>query len=73
MTTITIDNIWEEKIKTRFATPLEAGYYLIGLSMKTSKSTRKKSRRELAMEEYDRGETVDGDVFLKNLIASKSR
>lgn len=73
MTTITIDNIWDAKIKTKFATPLEAGYYLIGLSMKTSKSTRKKSRRELAMEEYDRGETVDGEVFLKDLIASKSK
>ena len=73
MTTITIDNIWETKIKTNFDTPLEAGYYLIGLSMKTSNSIRKKNRRELAMEEYDRGETVDGEVFLKNLIASKSK
>jgi hypothetical protein len=73
MTTITIDNISETKIKTKFASPLEAGYYLIGLSMKTSKSTRKnKTKREIAMEEYERGEAVDGEIFLKNLIASKS-
>lgn len=72
MTTITIDNIWESKIKTKFATPLEAGYYLIGLSMKTSQTKRKKTKREIAMEEYERGEAVDGEIFLKNLIASKS-
>ncbi len=36
MTTITIDNIPETWIKTRFTSPLEAGYYLIGLSMKSS-------------------------------------
>jgi hypothetical protein len=41
--------------------------------MKTSNILRKKTRRELAMEEYDRGETVDGELFLKNLIASKSK
>jgi hypothetical protein len=73
MTTITIDNIPDsKKIQTQFSSPLEAGYYLIGLSMKTSKSTRKKTKREIAMEEYERGEVVDGEVFLKNLIASKS-
>ena len=35
--------------------------------------TKKKTKFEIAMEEYDRGETVDGEVFLKNLIASKSK
>ncbi len=73
MTTITIDNIWETKIKTKFATPLEAGYYLIGLSMKTSKSTRKNNKFEIAMEEYRNGESVDGKEFLTKLIASKSK
>ena len=72
MTTITIDNIPATKIRTNFATPLEAGYYLIGLSMKSSQTMRKKTKRELAMEEYDRGEAVDGEAFLKELIASKS-
>ncbi len=72
MTTITIDNISETKIKTKFATPLEAGYYLIGLSMKTSKSTRKNTKFEIAMEEYRNGESVDGKEFLSKLIASKS-
>ena len=36
------------------------GYYLIGLSMKTSKSTRKNTKFEIAMEEYRNGESVDG-------------
>ena len=34
--------------------------------------TLKKSKHELAMEEYRRGEAVDGESFLKKLIASKS-
>ena len=72
MTTITIDNIPDTKIRKKFATPLEAGYYLIGLSMKSSQSMRKKSKYEIAMEEYERGEAVDGKSFLKQLIASKS-
>lgn len=72
MTTITIDNISDIKIKTRFDSPLEAGYYLIGLSMKTSKSTRRNAKFEKAMEEYRNGESVDGPEFLAKLIASKS-
>ena len=39
----------------------------------TTNDTQKKTKFEIAMEEYDRGETVDGEVFLKNLIASKSK
>jgi hypothetical protein len=39
--------------------------------MKKSK-TIKKTKFEIAMEEYERGEAVDGEEFLKNLIASKS-
>ena len=39
----------------------------------TTTDTRKKTKFEIAMEEYDRGETVDGEEFLKNLIASKSK
>ena len=73
MTTITIDNIPDTKIRKNFATPLEAGYYLIGLSMKSSQTTRKKSKYEIAMEEYRNGESVDGKEFLTKLIASKSQ
>lgn len=72
MTTITIDNISKTKIKTHFENPLEAGYYLIGLSMKTSQTTRRNSKFEKAMEEYKNGESVDGKEFLTKLIASKS-
>lgn len=72
MTTITIDNISDGKIKTRFNNPLEAGYYLIGLSMKMGKTIRRNMKFEKAMEEYRNGESVDGKEFLTKLIASKS-
>ena len=35
--------------------------------------TWKKSKYELAMEEYERGDAIDGESFLKQLIASKSK
>jgi hypothetical protein len=71
MTTITIANISESKIKTSFDNPLEAGYYLIGLSLKTSHTKRKNPKFEKAMEEYRNGESVDGKEFLAKLIASR--
>lgn len=73
MTTITIDNIDAKRIKTHFFTPLEVGHYLIGLSMKSSTTRRKKTKFEIAMEEYRNGESVDGKEFLTKLIASKSQ
>lgn len=33
----------------------------------------KKTKFEIMMEEYDGGETVDGEKFLGNLIVSKSK
>lgn len=72
MTTITIDNISKANIKTRFENPLEAGHYLIGLSLQTSQTTRRNSKFEKAMKEYRNGESVDGKEFLTKLIASKS-
>ena len=71
MKTITIDNLSGTKIKTRFSTPLEAGYYLIGLSIKTNESKNKNSEFNKAMDELRNGELTDGETFLKNLIASK--
>ena len=33
---------------------------------------KKKAKYEMTMEEYERDEAVDGELFLKKLIASKS-
>lgn len=71
MTTITIDNIDNKKIKTHFASPLEAKHYLIKLSLQTNVTRRKNAKFDKAMEEYRNGESVDGKEFLTKLIASK--